>query len=120
MRDDYPLFVHWYKQLDWILDTVERFPRSSRFTLGSRVADLALGVLECIVEAIYTKDRAAILRRINLDLEKLRILFRIAADRKYISLRQLEFISQGLDEAGRMTGGWSKHEAMQRAVRESH
>ena len=88
MKEDYPLFMHWYRTLDWILATVERFPRNARFSVASRLADAALDTMELIVEAIYTRDRLHILDRLNLCLEKQRVLFRIAHDRKYISPRQ--------------------------------
>lgn len=108
MRDDYPLFVHWYQTLDWILSTVENFPKKARFSLASRLADIAIDTIELIIEAIYTKDRRHILDRINLYMEKQRVLFRIAHDRKYISMRQYEYISKAIDEAGKMAGGWRK------------
>lgn len=28
MRDDFPLFVKWLDATDWILDKVEKFPKS--------------------------------------------------------------------------------------------
>jgi len=108
MKDDFPLFVHWYKTLDWILSAVENFPRKARFSLASRLADTALDTVELIVEAIYTRERLHILDKINLYMEKQRVLFRIAHDRRYISTRQYEHISRAIDEAGRMTGGWRK------------
>jgi four helix bundle protein len=107
-REDYPLFVHWYKTLDWILTTVEKFPKQARFTVGQRLTDNALDIVEHITEAIYAKKRAHILDAVNLSLEKQRVLFRIAHDRRYISTRQYEYIAKALDEAGRMAGGWRK------------
>ena len=108
MRDDYPLFVHWHQTLDWILTTAENFPKNARFSLASRLADSALNTVELIIEAIYTKDRLHILDRINLYMEKQRVLFRIAHDRRYISTRQYEYVAKAIDEAGKMTGGWRK------------
>ena len=109
MRDDYPIFVKWLAATDWILDTVEKFPKSVRFTLSSRIANLTLDVMEGIIEAIYTKDRTHILDRINLYIEKLRILFRIGHRRRYISNSQYEYAAALLDEAGKMAGGWRKN-----------
>lgn len=108
MRDDYPIFVHWYRTTDWILATVAGFPKNARFSLASRIADHTLDVVEMIVEAIYTRERDPILQRINLTLEKLRVLFRIAHDRRHLSTRQYEHIAKAIDEAGRMIGGWRK------------
>lgn len=109
MTDDYPLFVHWYKTLDWILGSVEKFPKNVRFSLASRIADAALDAMEGVVESVYSKNRGFLLGKVNLHFEKLRVFFRIAHDRRYISGRQYEFIAQSIDEAGRMAGGWKKH-----------
>ena len=106
--EDYPLYVHWYKTLHWILDCAERLPKKVRFSLASRITDLSLEVLELIVEAIYQKERVMVLRKINLNLEKLRVLFRFCFERHYLSVKQYEFISRALNESGKMTGGWIK------------
>jgi len=108
MKEDYPLFVKWVDATDWILDTVEKFPKSVRFTLSGRIGNLTLDVMEGIIEAIYTKERAYILKQINLYIEKLRVLFRISHKRQYISGKQYEYVSELLNEAGRMVGGWKK------------
>jgi len=105
---DFPVFTHWYKTLDWILQRLEGFPKDVRFTIANRIASLSLDILEGIVEAIYTKDRKSILQGVNLRLEKLRILFRISMDRQYISIKQHEYISTQINETGRMIGGWMK------------
>lgn len=108
MKEDYPVFLHWYQTLDWILSAAERFPKNARFSLASRLADAALDTMELLVETIYTKDRLHLLERVNLSLEKQRVLFRIACDRKYISIKQHEYIARALNDTGRMVGGWRK------------
>ncbi len=110
-RENYPLFVHWAKSLDWILDRCEKMPKYVRFTLSTRIANISLDVLEKIVEAIYRKDRNEMLRYINLQLELLRVLFRICHSRHYISGRQYAYISGAVNEAGKMCGGWLKVQA---------
>ncbi len=101
---------HWYTQLDWILDKCEKLPRAARFTLARRMADESIDIIELIVEAIYTpqKQRRYKLKAINMKLEKLRIFFRICHDRQYISTQQYAYISEKVNEAGRMVGGWIK------------
>jgi hypothetical protein len=108
MKEDYPIYVKWSEVTDWILDTIEKFPKSVRFSLSSRIADLTLDIIEGIVEAIYTRQRGHILDRINLYMEKLRVLFRICFRRKYLSVKQYEYISGHLEETGKMIGGWRK------------
>ncbi len=64
--DSYPVFTKWYAILNWIMDKAEKFPKSVRFSFTSRVLIISLEVLELVIEAIYTKERAYILRKINL------------------------------------------------------
>jgi hypothetical protein len=104
----YPLFEHWYKTTDWILDKCDRFPKHTRFTLAGRIANLALDTLDLINEAIYTRERQQILKQINLNLERQRIFFRLCTDRQYLSQAQNQFIQQQINTAGKMCGGWMK------------
>ncbi|MBU3915144.1 diversity-generating retroelement protein Avd [bacterium] len=100
------------------MDRSESFPKSVRFTLSSRLVNLSLDMIELIVEAIYSSpgNRHAIINRMNLKLEQLRVLIRIAMDRKYLSFRQYEFIAGEINETGKMLGGWKKHETSKRTV----
>lgn len=110
MNDPIPLFVHWTKFLKWLLPKTGGFPRSIRFTFTQRIDNLALDVLEDIIAAQYDPHRRAQLRRISLNIDKLRILLRICHDLAYLDHRGYEVASRELAEAGRMTGGWLKHE----------
>jgi hypothetical protein len=107
-KEDYPIFRFWYQTLDTILSAIERFPRHARFSVASRLADAALDTLTLIVEAMYTRNRLRLLDRINLLLEQQRVLFRVACDRRYLSIKQHAHIAAALDETGRMVGGWRK------------
>ncbi|MEM6767488.1 MAG: diversity-generating retroelement protein Avd [Bacteroidota bacterium] len=106
----YPLFQHWYKATDWLMDKTAMLPRSVRPTLVKRMDDYALDILELIQEAIFSqaKVRRTKLRAINLKLDKLRILIRLCHDRQYISTKQYQHAAELLDETGRMVGGWLK------------
>jgi len=46
MKENYPVFVKWLDATDWILDKVEKFPKSVRFTISGRIADMTLDVME--------------------------------------------------------------------------
>jgi len=107
-NEDYPLFMHWYKTLDWILDRTEKMPKSVRFSISTRIASTGIDIIENIIETIYTKDKWKHLRNMNMNFEKLRVLFRICHERHYISTRQYQYISEQINEAGKMCGGWLK------------
>jgi hypothetical protein len=100
-----------YQLLGWLMQTVERFPRSQKFLLGDRIQTVALDVLEALIEATYTRDRRAHLARANLGLEKLRFLMRLAFDQRHLDVRRYEHAARAIDEVGRLIGGWAKAHA---------
>jgi len=103
------LFTHWFDLLNWLFDRTTRFPRNIRHTLTNRIEVLALDILMNIVEARYDrKVRWERLTKVNLDLEKMRVLMRLCHSRHYISNRQYEHASREIEKAGRMTGGWKR------------
>jgi hypothetical protein len=103
-----PVIVHWEETLHDMLRRTAKFPKHIRFTLSGRIDNLALDVYERLVEARYTRDKVAILRRVNLDLEKLRLLLRLCHDEKHLDHRGFEHLVRNIDTAGRMIGGWIK------------
>lgn len=98
----------------WVVPTVEKFPRSQKFLLGDRIQATALDVLERLIEATYTRARADRLAAANLGVEKLRFMFRLAADLRHLDLKRYEHAARTLDEIGRLIGGWRKaHDAQE-------
>ena len=105
-----PVFTHLTELLAWSLDRTASFPKSHRFTIGQRLDGFTLDALERCIEAIYSAPRAkkVYLIALNLLLEKLRIFWRIAWGKQWISQQQLFFVIAKVDEIGRMVGGWMK------------
>jgi 23S rRNA-intervening sequence protein len=97
-----------YQFLLWLLPAIEKFPRSHKFSVGDRIENTALAVLEALIEATYTKERNQHLRAANLGIEKLRFLLRLAADLRLLDRRRYEYAARSLDETGRSVGGWIK------------
>jgi four helix bundle protein len=93
----------------WLIPTVEKFPQRQRFLLGDRIQTAGLDILEGLIEATYSRGgRLRLLEIVNVRLEKLRILFRIAMELRYLDLRRYEHAARSLDEIGRLVGGWMK------------
>jgi hypothetical protein len=109
-HEELPLFVRWSKFLSWLLGVTEKFPKRVRFTFSSRLDNLAIGVLERIVEAAYSRDKSHILKQINLDIEKMRVLIRLSHEQQYISTAAYKHAIKELYETGAMTGGWIKEQ----------
>jgi len=103
-----PALEAMYRFVLWLVPTVEKFPRRQKFLLGDRLQGAALDVVDSLVAATYTRRRAAHLTDANLGIEKLRLLFRLSADLRYLDLKRYEHAARALDEVGRFIGGWVK------------
>ncbi len=108
--DEPVIFVRWMQFLEWLLPATEKFPKRVRFTFADRIDNLALDIAEDLVEARYSRDKQSILRRVNLRLEKLRILLRLCHRLKYLPHQGYEHASRSINEVGRMLGGWIKEQ----------
>ena len=100
------VLVRWEQFVLWLLDRTEKFPKRLAFTFRTRIDNLALDVYERLVEARYQRDREALLRRVNLDLEKLRLLLRLSHAQQALDHRAYEHAAEELQTVGRMIGGW--------------
>ena len=109
-NEELPIFVKWLEFLKWLLPTLEKFPKKSRFTITNRVENMALDIVEFLIEAKYSKEKRPILRRANLYLEKMRILLRISHETKLFSTKSYNFASKNINEVGAMLGGWLKQQ----------
>lgn len=92
----------------WLLPKVGKFPRDLRFTLGEKIEQRALSVLELLIRARYQADRAALLDAANVDLEILRFLLRMAHDLKALPTKVYGQSSGKMLQIGQQIGGWKK------------
>lgn len=108
--DEPPIFSQWLQFLEWLLPALEKFPKRVRFTFADRITNLSLDIAEDLVEARYTRDKGAILRRINLKLEKLRVLLRLCHRLHYLPHAGYEHAAKSVNAVGRMLGGWIREQ----------
>ncbi|MBT3196080.1 MAG: diversity-generating retroelement protein Avd [Gammaproteobacteria bacterium] len=109
-NQDLPVFVKWIDFLEWLLPVTERFPKRVRFSFSERINQLALDIVEDLVEARYSNNKREILRRANLRLEKLRVLLRISNKQKFLDYKRYEYAMQEINQVGKMLGGWLKQQ----------
>ncbi len=67
-----------HELIHWLTPQLDKLPRVRRFTLGERLEQALLDVLELLLEAAYTRAKQAALQRVNLRLELARHLWRLA------------------------------------------
>ncbi len=109
-RDELPIFIKWLDFVKWLLVTTDNFPKKTRFTLAYRQISIALQIVEDLVEARYSKNKTSVLRRINMNLEKLRVLIRICFETRILPRKGYEQASYSINEVGKMLGGWMKQQ----------
>ena len=92
----------------WVIPLLDNFPRNRRFSLGKRLEDGLIEVLEYLVEAAYTRTKHDLLRRANLRLAVVRHLWRMAHELRTISTQRYAHGAKLLDDLGKQVGGWLK------------
>jgi hypothetical protein len=91
----------------WFLERTPRWPKRARYTLTQRLENHCLDALEDLVIARYSRaERRARLAALNLRLERMRHLLRIARATGVAPAATCEGALRGLDEIGRMLHGW--------------
>ena len=91
----------------WLFDRTAKWPKNARFTLTQRIENHVLDIVEELVQARYRPaDRRRTLEAVNLRLERLRHLFRLAHGARVCPHTVFESAMRSLDETGRMVHGW--------------
>ena len=95
----------------WLFEKVNTFPKKQRFVLGERIENSTLTCIRLIIEANETSSPQIILQKLyalNIELEVLRSLLRIAYELHFMKANSLGYITAQIDEVGKMRGGWVK------------
>src|SRR6516162_257844 len=85
-----------YDLILWSCNHASRFPRSHRFVLGERIERRLYDLLETLLQAKYTRNRQALLRQANLNLEILRFQMRLAHDLQCLRTNSYGFATRAL------------------------
>jgi len=94
----------------WITIVVH-IPKSARYTLGARIENKFLTLLELSYIAYFTEKEKKIEKILNciLTLDTLKFFIHTAWEAKFISNQQYTAIAIKLDESGKMLGGWKRN-----------
>jgi len=103
----------------WFFERTASWPKSARFTMTQRLENHALDVIEDLVVARYSPiERSRRLEDVNLRLERMRHLLRLAVRSRACPGSTFESTMRGLDEVGRMLHGWRSTLRAQRRCEE--
>ncbi len=108
-RPQSPIFIKTYDFLLWLIPLTLQFPKSQRFLLAERLSKMALDFYDLILEAVMEPEgQAGRLDKADRLLTKIRLYVRLSHDLGCISTGQLEHAARGMDEIGRLIGGWKR------------
>jgi four helix bundle protein len=97
-----------YDLMLYSLPIIGRFPKDQRFILGQQIENQMLEIGKMIVHANKLRQKKGKLHEIDIELEKLRLLIRIAKDMKLMTISKYGHHCERLDEIGKLLGGWLK------------
>ncbi|MCB0597797.1 MAG: diversity-generating retroelement protein Avd [Lewinellaceae bacterium] len=111
MSEKENVITHTYDLLKYLVPQLAKYPRQQKFLLADRIQLKVMEILDLFIEAYYSsspQEKAALLRRVNLQLEKLRYLIRLSNDLRCINEDRYAYISRQVNDIGKQAGGWLK------------
>ena len=92
------------------MNIVPHIPKGGRYTIGARIENRFLDLLEFSYRAYFTErdKKAEKILQCILILDTLKFLVQVAWEGKLVSNKQYEEVAVKLEEIGKMLGGWKK------------
>jgi four helix bundle protein len=97
-----------YDSMVYSFPIIGRFPKDQRFVLGQQIEGTMLEIGQLIVHANKLRQKKEKLYEIDVALEKLRFLIRLAKDLKMMPVSKYGHHCERIDEIGKLLGGWLK------------
>lgn len=86
------------------------FPKSEKYSLGQKIENLILEILEFSLKTVYSpkQEKLSLLKEIDIKVNLLKTLLRLANEIKSLDNKKYLILQEKLQEIGRMIGGWIK------------
>lgn len=107
--EELPLFRDCYNLLNRLIPLTQGFPRFLRYSVGSRMVDLALDMVTLIYRANSSYDKLPALVDLQDRYRMLQMLFRVCVEQRMLSERQYAAQALLLDKIGRQLTGWRQY-----------
>lgn len=91
-------------------ETVKKYPKADRYSLGETTKEKTLELIEAITKAGYAKKewKVSHIEQAIASLEIVKIFVRLGYDTKAIDQKRYIDLQDKVQEIGRMLGGWRK------------
>lgn len=106
MRTELQVLQDFYDFTLWLMRHTEKFPRHHRYSLATAIEARLQRVLELLLRAKFTRDKAEALGNANIELEILRFQVRLAKDLRALPAKSHGHAAQRMQAIGRQIGGW--------------
>lgn len=109
---DLILFQKFYDLMLYSFPIINRFPKNQKFVLGQQIQNQMFDIVKLIIQAnkFGDKHRLTNLHYVDVELEKLRVLLRLATDLGMMSYEKYGNHAEKLVEVGKILGGWIKQQ----------
>ena len=107
---DIPIFKKAYDLYKDFYGFRNGVPKQDRFAIWQRCEDIILEILESIIYAsqLSKAEKLPVLQKASLKLNFLRVFLRLCKETKALDIKKYIHLEEGVDEIGRMLGGWIK------------
>jgi hypothetical protein len=103
---DIPIFTKLYELYKTLSVVLPSFPKTQRYTLGQRLGNTVVDILELLFTIPNSSTKSTILEQMSIKLDLLKVLLRLAKDTQSISPNKYLELQTMLQEIGKMLGGW--------------
>ncbi len=86
------------------------FPKTEKYSLGQRIENLILEILEFSLKTIYSprQEKLPLLKELDIKIGFLKMLIRLSNEIRVLDNKKYLILQEKLQEIGRMIGGWMK------------
>jgi hypothetical protein len=106
MPQELKVIQDFYDFMLWLIQHTEKFPRHQRYSLGIAMENRLQRILELLLRAKYSREKAAFLNDANMELEVLRFQVRLAKDLKALPINSHGHAAEVMQGIGAQIGGW--------------
>lgn len=107
---DIPLFKKLYELYGNMHNFRKTMPKQDRHTVWQKCENVLMDILEGVLLAsqLPKSEKLPVIESASTNLNSLRIFFRLSFEIKAIDNKKYLLLQSGVDEIGRMVGGWIK------------
>ncbi len=108
---DVPIIRSLYVAYAFWNEILNKFPKTQRYSLGTKCSEYLLTIIELILTAAQTsgpQDKLTSLKQASIKLDSLKLLVRLCKNCKCISNNAYLQMESQTQEIGKMLGGWMR------------